>query len=202
MSKKKSVPSRSLSKQDELLHAQAQYFRKLEDTQLTRSQKLKRFIYNPKKQEFFGRTPSSWKLYTPEQLLLLYKAQIRPSLEYYSCVGDSAPKQPLWLLDSIQSRDIRLINAPNLTKDLHSLEHSRRVAGLSLFYRFYHGRCSSEVSQIITPKGVRMRNTRNALHAYPYQVAVPSPSTSLLQHSFIWKTSTLWNELPASLFPD
>nr|CAI5829015.1 unnamed protein product [Callosobruchus analis] len=68
--------------------------------------------------------------------------------------------------------------------DLHSLEHRRRVAGLSLFYRFYHGSCSSELSQIITPKAVRTKNTREALHAHPYQVEVPTPRTRLLQHSF------------------
>nr|CAI5854430.1 unnamed protein product [Callosobruchus analis] len=134
------------------------------------------------------------KLYTPEQLLLLYKAQIRPSLEYCSHVWGCAPKHSLKLLDSIQNRAVRLL----LTKDLHSLEHRRRVAGLFLFYRFYHGRCSSELSQIITPKAVRTRNFREALHAHPYQAEVPTPRTSLLQHSFFWKTSTLWNELSGS----
>nr|CAI5830977.1 unnamed protein product [Callosobruchus analis] len=44
------------------------------------------------------------KLYTPGQLLLLYKAQIRPSLEYCSHVWDCAPKHPLKLLNSIQNR--------------------------------------------------------------------------------------------------
>nr|CAI5841469.1 unnamed protein product [Callosobruchus analis] len=125
------------------------------------------------------------KLYTPEELLLLYKAQIRPSLEYCS-----------------HNRAVKLIDTDNLTKDLHSLEHRRRVAGLSLFYRFYHGRCSCELSQIITPKTVRTRNTGEALHAHPYQLEVPKPRTSLLQHSFFWKTSTLWNELSGSLFSD
>nr|CAI5829594.1 unnamed protein product [Callosobruchus analis] len=135
------------------------------------------------------------KLYTPEQLLLLYKAQIRPSLEYCSHVWSCAPKHSLKLLDSIQNRAIRLIDTPNLTRDLGSLEHRRKVAALSLFYRFYHGRCSRELSQIITPKAVR-KNTREALRAHPYQVEVATPRTSLLQHSFFWRTSTLWNELP------
>ncbi|VEN61491.1 unnamed protein product [Callosobruchus maculatus] len=86
------------------------------------------------------------ELYTQEQLLLLYKAQIR-SLKHCS-------------------------------HDLHSLEHQRRMAYLSLFYRFYHGRCSSELSQIITPKAVRTRNTREALRAHPYQVGPFSPNQS------------------------
>nr|CAI5831809.1 unnamed protein product [Callosobruchus analis] len=133
---------------------------------------------------------------------LLYKAQIRPSLEYCSHVWSCAPKHSLRLLDSIQNRAVRLIDAPNLTRDLDSLEHRRRVAALSLFYRFYHGRCSRELSQIITPKAVRKKNTREALRAHPYQVEIATPRTSLLQHSFFWRTSTLWNELPGNLFPD
>nr|CAI5842262.1 unnamed protein product [Callosobruchus analis] len=115
------------------------------------------------------------KLYTPEQLLLLYKAQIRPSLGYCSHVWGCAPKHSLKLLDSIQYRAVKLIDTDNLTKDLHSLEHRRRI---------------------IAPKAVRTRNTKDALHAHPYQVEVPTPRTSLLQHSCFWKASTLWNELP------
>ncbi|VEN44602.1 unnamed protein product, partial [Callosobruchus maculatus] len=121
------------------------------------------------------------KWYTPEQLLLLYKAQIRPSLEYCSHVWGCAPKHSLKLLDTVQKRAVRLIDTPNLTKDPHSLEHRRRI---------------------ITPKAVRTRNTREALRAHPYQVEVLTPRASLLQHSFFWRTSTLWNQLPGNLFPD
>ncbi|VEN60492.1 unnamed protein product [Callosobruchus maculatus] len=60
---------------------------------------------------------------------------------------------------------------------------------------------SSTELTIITPKGVRTRNTREALRAHPYQVEVLTPRTSLLQHSFFWRTSTLWNQLPGNLFP-
>nr|CAI5858137.1 unnamed protein product [Callosobruchus analis] len=82
------------------------------------------------------------------------------------------------ILDSIQTRAVRLIDGPNLTKGLHSLEHRRRVAGLSLFYGFYHGRCWSELSQIATPKAGRTRNSREHQRAHhSYQVEVPTPRT-------------------------
>nr|CAI5862055.1 unnamed protein product [Callosobruchus analis] len=58
------------------------------------------------------------------------------------------------------------------------------------------------LNKIITPKAVRKKDTREALRAHPYQVEVATPRTSLLQHSFFWRTSTLWNELPGNLFPD
>ncbi|VEN48865.1 unnamed protein product [Callosobruchus maculatus] len=51
-------------------------------------------------------------------------------------------------------------------------------------------------------KAVRTRKTREALRAHLYQVEVLTPRTSLLQHSFFWRTSTLWNQLPGNLFPD
>nr|CAI5836063.1 unnamed protein product [Callosobruchus analis] len=38
-----------------------------------------------------------------------------------------------WNIAPIQNRAVRLIDAANLTKDLHSLEHRRRVAGLPCF---------------------------------------------------------------------
>nr|CAI5856675.1 unnamed protein product [Callosobruchus analis] len=107
------------------------------------------------------------KLYTPEQLLLLYKAQIRSSLEYCS-----------------HKRTVRLIDVPKATKDLHSLQHRRTVADLTLFDRFYHGSCSNDLSQIIISKTVRTRITKEASRAHPYQVEVPIPRTGALQYSF------------------
>nr|CAI5835967.1 unnamed protein product [Callosobruchus analis] len=53
---------------------------------------------------------------------LVYTTSYRPSLEYCSHVRGCAPKHSLRLLNSIQNRAIILIDAPNLTKDLHSLE--------------------------------------------------------------------------------
>nr|CAI5858421.1 unnamed protein product [Callosobruchus analis] len=67
---------------------------------------------------------------------------------------------------SLRNRAVRLIDTPNLTKDLHSLEHRRRVASPSLFYIFYRGRCSSELSQI-TPKAVRTRNNQKGSACSP-----------------------------------
>jgi hypothetical protein len=56
----KKVPTRSLSKQDELLNIQTQYFVKLEDLKLTRRQKCQRFLYDPETKKIFGRTAASW----------------------------------------------------------------------------------------------------------------------------------------------
>ena len=141
------------------------------------------------------------KLYTPQQLLMLYKAQIRPSLEYCSHVWSSAPKHTLRLLDSIQKRAIRLIGDQELTRNLESLEHRRTVGDLSLFYRYYHGKCSADIARLIPPKAIHTRNTRHTNTTHPYEVKLSTPRTTLFQNTFIWRTSSLWNALPEAVFP-
>ncbi|VEN63485.1 unnamed protein product, partial [Callosobruchus maculatus] len=63
---------------------------------------------------------------------------------------------------------------------------------------FTRRRCSIELYKIITPQAVQTRKTREALRAHPYHVEVLTPRTSLLRHSFFWRTSTLWNQLPGN----
>ena len=71
--------------------------------------------------------------FSSSHLLSIYKSQIRPSLEYCSHVWGGAPKSTLCLLDKVQSKAIRLINNPNLTKLLQPLSHRRLVRDLSIF---------------------------------------------------------------------
>nr|CAH7731364.1 unnamed protein product [Callosobruchus chinensis] len=49
------------------------------------------------------------------QPLTLYKAQIRPSLEYCSHIWGAAAPTALSILDAVQRRAIRLIGDPALT---------------------------------------------------------------------------------------
>nr|CAI5839490.1 unnamed protein product [Callosobruchus analis] len=94
------------------------------------------------------------KSYTPEQLLLYYKVQVRPSLEYCFHVWGCAPKHSLKLLNSIRKRVVKLVDTPIFTKNLHSLEHRRRVAGLSLFYRFLSRHFkNAKISMLRDPEG-------------------------------------------------
>ncbi|CAH1117430.1 unnamed protein product [Phaedon cochleariae] len=57
------------------------------------------------------------------QLLMIYKAQIRPVLEYCSDIHGAATKHTLKLLDSVQKRVIRLVGDASRTNSLTSLEH-------------------------------------------------------------------------------
>nr|CAH7723699.1 unnamed protein product [Callosobruchus chinensis] len=66
---------------------------------------------------------------------MLYKAQIRPSLEYCSHIWGAAAPTTLSILDAVQRRAIRLIGDPVLTCHLQPLSHRRDVSDLSLFHR-------------------------------------------------------------------
>nr|CAH7724596.1 unnamed protein product [Callosobruchus chinensis] len=83
------------------------------------------------------------KYFTPSNLLTLYKAQIRPSLEYCSHIWGAAAPTTLSILDVVQRRAIRLIGDPALTCHLQPLSHRRAVGDLSLFYGYSNGFCSS-----------------------------------------------------------
>nr|CAH7766982.1 unnamed protein product [Callosobruchus chinensis] len=58
------------------------------------------------------------KYFSPYNLLTLYKAQIRPSLEYCSNIWGVAAPTTLSILDAVQRRAIRLIGDPALTSHL------------------------------------------------------------------------------------
>nr|CAH7763461.1 unnamed protein product [Callosobruchus chinensis] len=94
---------------------------------------------------------SARKYFSPSNLLTLYKAQIRPSLEYCSHIWGAAAPTTLFILDAVQRRAIRVIGDPALTCHLQPLSHRRAVGDLSLFYRYSNGFCSSELTAIIPP---------------------------------------------------
>nr|CAH7737717.1 unnamed protein product [Callosobruchus chinensis] len=74
--------------------------------------------------------------YEHANLLTLYKAQIRPSLEYGSHIWRAAAPATLSILEAVQRRAIRLIGDPALTCYLQPRSHRRAVGDLSLFYRY------------------------------------------------------------------
>ena len=87
----------------------------------------------------------SMKFLSPEVALYLYKSTIRPCMEYCCHVWAGAPSCYLDLLDKLQKRICR-IAGPSLAASLEPFAHRRNVASLSLFYRYYFGRCSSELA--------------------------------------------------------
>ena len=76
----------------------------------------------------------SMKFLFPEVALYLYKSTIRPSMKYWCRVWASSCY--LEFLDKLQKQICRTVG-PSHVASLEQLAHSRNVARLSLFYRYY-----------------------------------------------------------------
>ena len=87
----------------------------------------------------------SIKFLSLEVALYLYKSIIRPCMEYCCHVWAGTPSCSLELLEKPQKRIYRIVGA-SLAAFLEPLAHRQNVASLSLFYRYYFDRCSSELA--------------------------------------------------------
>ena len=65
---------------------------------------------------------------------------------------------------------IYMCGNPSLTSTLDPLSLRRKVASLSLFYRYWFGHCSDELAACIPPPMARPRSTRKATFAHNYCV--------------------------------
>ena len=100
----------------------------------------------------------SMKFLSPEVTLYLYKSTNLPCMEYCSHIWAGAPSCSLELLDKLQKRICWTVG-PSLAASLEPLAHCRNVASLSLFYRYYFGRCSSELAELVPLPYSRGRST-------------------------------------------
>ena len=85
---------------------------------------------------------------SPEVAMYLYKSTIWPCMEYCCHVWTGAHCCYLELLDKLQKQKCRTVG-PSLAASLEPLAHQQNVARLSLFHRYYFGRCSSELTQLV-----------------------------------------------------
>mgnify|MGYP003323128865 FL=1 len=138
---------------------------------------------------------------SPESILYLYKSTIRPCMEYCSHIWGGAPRsQGLDLLDRVQKRVVNLVGY-ELSAGLHALSHRRDVASLCLFYKYYCGKCSSELADLVPPKRVTIRSTRFSERMHRHAVNFPKCRTNYYKSSFFPRTAALWNSLPNECFP-
>ena len=87
----------------------------------------------------------SMKFLSPEIALYLNESTICPCMKYCCHVWAGTPSCCLELL---QKRICRTLG-PSLAASLEPLGHYWNVASLSLFYRYYFGRCSSELTELV-----------------------------------------------------
>ena len=142
----------------------------------------------------------SKKFLSPEVALYLYKSTIRLCKEYCCHVWAGAPTCYLELLDKLQKWICRTVS-PSLATSLEPLAHHQNVASLSIFYRYYFGRCSSELAQLVPLPHSRGRSTRYSDRLHDFSGTIPGCYKDVYVNSFFPCTARLWNSLLIECFP-
>ena len=106
----------------------------------------------------------------------------------------------LELLDKLQKRICRTVG-PSLAASLEPLAHHRNMASLSFFYRYYFGRCSPELPQLVPLPFSWGRSTRYSDRLHDFSVTIPRCYKDVYANSFFADTARLWNSLPIKSFP-
>ena len=111
----------------------------------------------------------------------------------------SPPSCYLKMLDKLQNRLCRNVG-PSLPASLETLTHRRNVVSLSLFCKYYFGRCSSELAQLVPLPYSRERPTCYSDRLHDFSVTIPRCCKDVYINSFFPHTARLWNSLPVECF--
>ena len=103
------------------------------------------------------------------------------------------------MLDKLQKRICRTVSL-SFAASLEPLAHRRNMASLSLFYRYYFGRCSSELAQLVALPYSRERSTCYSDRLHDFSVTFPRCYKYVYVNSVFPRTARLWNSLPIECF--
>ena len=90
---------------------------------------------------------------------------------------------------------------PSLAASLEPLAYHRNVASFSLFYRYYFGRCSSELAQLVPLPYSQGRSTCYSDRLHDFSITIPRFYKDGYVKSFFLCMAGLWNSLPIECFP-
>ena len=142
----------------------------------------------------------SVKFLFPEVALCLYRFTIHPCMEYCCHIWADAPSCYLKLFDKLQKWICRTIG-PSLSASLEPLVHHWNMASLILFYRYYFGRFSSELAQLVPLPFSREWSTHYSDRLHDFSVTIPRCYKDVCINSFFPHTARHWNSLPIECFP-
>ena len=135
----------------------------------------------------------SMKFLSPEVVLYLYKSTIRPCMEY-CCHSGLVLLVATWnYWKGYTNTYVGLVVLPSLAASLEPLAHRRNVASLSLFYRYFFGRCSFELAELVPLPYSRWRSTRYSDRSHDFSVTIPRCYKDVYVSSFFPRTARLCN---------
>ena len=123
-------------------------------------------------------------------------------MEYYCHVWADAPSCFLELLYKLPKQICSTVG-PSLSTSLEPFAHCQNVASLSLFYRCYFGRRSSELAQLVPLPFSCGRSSCYSDRLHDFSVAIPRCYKDIYVNgyvNFFPGTARLWNPLPIECF--
>ena len=139
------------------------------------------------------------KFLSPEVALYLYKSTIRPCMENCCHVSAGAPSCYLICWISYKSEHAGLL-VLYLLSVLNPWLVVEMQPALSLFCRYYFGRCSSELAELVSLPYSGGRSTPYSDRLHDFSVTVPRCYKYVYVNSFFARTARLWNFLPIECF--
>ena len=121
-------------------------------------------------------------------------------MEYCCHDWAGAPTCYLEMLNKLQKEICRTVGS-SLAIPLEVLAHPQNVASLSLFYRYYFGRCSSELAELVPLPYSRGRSTRYSDRLDDFSVTILRCYIDVYVNSFFLCRVRLWNFRPLDCFP-
>lgn len=129
----------------------------------------------------------------------LYKAQVRPVMEYAPLTWSSCPPSYLTDLERVQARAQRLVRGRTLdhaADAFQPLQHRRDVAGLCVMYKAQALHIPHLAALRVPGPVPQTQVTRSAGNTeHPHTVTVPFSRTEHYIRSFLPRYSRLWNQL-------
>ena len=120
-------------------------------------------------------------------------------MEYCCHVWAGAPSCYLELLDKLQKWTYRTVGL-SLTASLEPLAHIHNVVSLSLFYRHYFGRCSSELAQLVLLPYSHGRPYHYFDRIHDFSITIPRNYKDVYASSFFPHMARFWNLLSVECF--
>ena len=109
-------------------------------------------------------------------------------------------KSFIWVIGT-KKRNRSGIRIPSIASTQQELGHRRAVGIACLFYRYVFGRCSSDISKLVPPFKISMRETRQSASAHRYTLRSTFWRTTSHESSFFPRATSVCNPLPDTCFP-
>jgi len=156
-----------------------------------------------KANQMMGLVRRSFKHLDPENFRWLFKAIVRPHLEYANTVWSPLRKKDITMIENVQRRATKML--PGL-KDLSYPERLRKIGLPTLAYRRQRGD-AIETYKIVrgvydedaAPELPPHVNRNSTTRGHQYKLQKSRCKTRLRQHFFTQRITEMWNNLPSAV---